>query len=258
MPILRQRLYKITNDNDNYYILAVSTFHPQVFKRWLNDLIKTKILLNCHVFNYVNHFRDCFNLNIIHNFQPDANLATIKAKMEQVTTTDPDDLWEMDQPAHPYNEPATPYVFIHTDETGDPIVPSQIITYDGDDEVDNDKDNHVEDIERLLHFLDNLPAVPSAPATEANYVNNEASDDEDNEASDDDLDTTQFYEPQEIVISEPLPVCKTGFCNICFDDNKGLVKMPDCNCTCDNDFTFLCSDCQPKLNKCPMCKFHYD
>jgi hypothetical protein len=256
MQMYRQKLYKITNAADNYYILALSTFSLPVFKRWLNDLIKTKLLLNCSVFNYVNYYRDCFNIGMIYHFQQDDNLATMKSKMEEVKQNDNGDLWEMNQMAQPNNEPASPYVFIHTDETGDPIVPSQIIVYEDDDEIENDKDNHIEDIELLLHFLDNRPEIPSAPATESGYENNEDSDN-DNDITDN-FDTTVFYEPPEIVYVAPLPVCKTGFCNICFDDNKGLVKMPECKCTCDNDFTFLCCDCQPKLNKCPMCKYHYD
>lgn len=110
------------------------------------------------------------------------------------------------------------------------------------DSDDDDEPALIDDVfNALLHNINN-----NNGGLHANYYwenTDDSSSDSENESDD---------EPEEIVYIPEL-----GYCNICFEDNKQLYVMPPCNCQCVNAYTTLCTECGPKLSKCPACRAEY-
>ena len=217
----------------------------------------------CPVLNFVKKYRGHLDIKC-HTFN-DSTIPIMAVNMHNAEASPNPNKWKQELDNEEVDnfeydaEMENENIRILTDDHSRPIVPSQIITYDNNlTELTNDGFKYTADSDYLESLYNGYISELRFTSYYEYMVNHPVNEEESNYDTDslgseleDELEDPFDYE------EEPLPVHHHGFCNICFEDNKGLVHMPDCNCIGVTDFTFLCSDCQPKLLKCPNCRSDY-
>jgi hypothetical protein len=288
--IVQYNFYKIKNTLNNKYVLVSSIFSELSFIVWIkrfNRILRgCNRIFTCEALNFIRKYRGHLEFHTCGNTNdPDCVKLLINAFYSE-NNTNPN-VWRRENDNNIVDN--TEYDNIEYDNNVDllndnrfrilidtnryPILPSQIIIYNYDenyylDEIENNGVLFRND-SLFLKSLYNENIVPLFFRVEYDAIENPDSDDSDNsddsdeeENNNDDSDDsddsdnedyTQYYEHPEIVELAVLPICKNGFCNICMSDDVGLVHMPKCQCVKENDYTFICQSCQPKLNRCPQC-----
>ena len=153
-----QYIFKVSNDQDDLYVLLVSNKQPHDIGVWINDLIATKIELNDEVVNYCKKYYYNYNLSIVHTFD-NANLdedVLTTAWNNAIWALGDENYWIKEFDTKPDVE-ITDYnnaeIVLLKDEDGDMIVPSVQILYDEDlDMVVYNHNDHLEDIQKLEHY----------------------------------------------------------------------------------------------------------
>lgn len=278
---IQYNFYRIKNTLNNKYVLVASIFSEFSFIVWIkkfNHILNgCNRIFTCEALNFIRKYRGYLEFHTCGNTNdPDCVKLMINAFYSE-NNTNPDawkrendntivDNTEYDNYVNDFNVMDEIRFRVLIDTNGNPILPSQIIIYNYDenyylDEIENNGDLYHNDSLFLRSLYSPNYIVPLFFRIEYDAMENPDSDDDSENSDDDsdDIDTTQYYEHPEIVELAVLPICKNGFCNICMDDDVGLVYMPKCKCKkgVETDYTFLCQSCQPKLSNCPLCRKKY-
>jgi hypothetical protein len=257
MTKTQQKYYFISNNFNDFYVLASSFLNMREFSLWICNLVRSGIVLNCPIFSFCKKYRSGFNIEKIGKSMIGASMQEVLADIQEIEDNTPYTKWigpnsDYFTNQH-YNAPANILLyntFPYRTEQGRAVIPCQIVRYNGEGEqtatallYNRYGNEDAEDVAETFYDYDTLEECHMADkhTLESFYDSYFYKEEEEEEEEED----------------EPLPVHHHGFCNICYEDDKGLVHMPNCDCLGQTDFTFLCTDCQPNLNKCPQCQYHY-